>query len=145
MGKRSVLALGIAGVLFGGGFLWQWLHQPKAEPVPQEIVLSDGAQQLAFLEANGQPERCCVATETVQLPAAADDTYRRYLALQQAQGLPLEAHLGEAAARYTYTQNSSGQDSLYTELLLSEDQVLLGAIQYDSTAPEQFSPVLSTE
>lgn len=108
-------------------------------------MLSDGAQRLAFLEANGQPERCCVATETVQLPAAADDTYRRYLALQQAQGLPLEAHLGEAAARYTYTQNSSGQDSLYTELLLSEDQVLLGAIQYDSTAPEQFSPVLSTE
>ena len=143
MGKRSVLALGIAGVLFGGGFLWQWLHQPEAEPAPQEIVLSDGAQRLAFLEANGQPER--VATETVQLPAAADDTYRRYLALQQAQELPLEAHLGEAAARYTYTQNSSGQDSLYTELLLSEDQVLLGAIQYDSTAPEQFSPVLSTE
>ena len=101
MGKRSVLALGIAGVLFGCGFLWQWLHQP--------------------------------------------DTYRRYLALQQAQGLPLEAHLGEAAARYTYTQNSSGQGSLCTELLLSEDQVLLGAIQYDSTAPEQFSPVLSTE
>ncbi len=145
MGKRSVLALGIAGVLFGCGFLWQWLHQPEAEPAPQEIVLSDGTQRLAFLEANGQPERCCVATETVQLPAAADDTYRRYLALQQAQGLPLEAHLGEAAARYTYTQNSSGQGSLYTELLLSEDQVLLGAIQYDSTAPEQFSPVLSTE
>lgn len=86
MGKRSVLALGIAGVLFGCGFLWQWLHQPEAEPAPQEIVLSDGAQRLAFLEANGQPERCCVATETVQLPAAADDTYRRYLALQQAQG-----------------------------------------------------------
>ena len=63
----------------------------------------------------------------------------------QAQGLPLAAHLGEAAARYTYTQNSSGQGSLCTELLLSEDQVLLGAIQYDSTAPEQFSPVLSTE
>ena len=69
MGKRSVLALGIAGVLFGCGFLWQWLHQPEAEPAPQEIVLSDGAQRLAFLEANGQPERCCVATETVQLPA----------------------------------------------------------------------------
>ena len=49
------------------------------------------------------------------------------------------------AVIYTYTQNSSGQDSLCTELLLSEDQVLLGAIQYDSTAPEQFSPVLSTE
>ena len=49
------------------------------------------------------------------------------------------------AVIYTYTQNSSGQGSLYTELLLSEDQVLLGAIQYDSTAPEQFSPVLSTE
>ena len=81
----------------------------------------------------------------MQLPAVADDTYRRYLALQQAQGLPLEAHLGEAAARYTYTQNSSGQGSLYTELLLSKDQVLLGAIQYDSTAPEQFSPILSTE
>ena len=56
MGKRSVLALGIAGVLFGCGFLWQWLHQPEAEPAPQEIVLSDGAQRLAFLEANGQPE-----------------------------------------------------------------------------------------
>lgn len=53
MGKRSVLALGIAGVLFGCGFLWQWLHQPEAEPAPQEIVLSDGAQRLAFLEANG--------------------------------------------------------------------------------------------
>lgn len=88
------------------------------------------------------PERCCVATETVQLPAAADGSYSEYAALQQAQALPLASHLGETAVRYTYTQSSPGEAHLRTELLLSEDQILLGAVQYDCTQPEQMSPVM---
>ena len=59
MGKRSVLALGIAGVLFGCGFLWQWLHQPEAEPAPQEIVLSDGAARLSGGERAAGTLLCC--------------------------------------------------------------------------------------
>lgn len=145
MGKRGILFLGAAGVAFGCGFLWHWLHLPAQQPTPQEILLADGAQRLAFLEAQGQPERCCVATETVQLPYAADGAYRAYAALQEAQSLPLTAHLGERATRYTYTQSSPGQDHLCTELLLSEDQILLGAVQYDCAAPEQMSAVILSE
>lgn len=142
MGKRGILFLGAAGIVFGCGFLWHWLQLPAQQPAPQEILLADGAQRLAFLEAQGQSERCCVATETVQLPYTAGGTYRTYTALQEAQRLPLAAHLGEHATRYTYTQSSPGQDHLCTELLLSEDQILLGAIQYDCAAPEQMSAVI---
>ena len=121
MEKRGILFLGAAGVIFGCGFLWHWLHLPASAP---------------------EPERCCVATETVQLPAAADGSYSEYAALQQAQALPLASHLGETAVRYTYTQSSPGEAHLRTELLLSEDQILLGAVQYDCTQPEQMSPVM---
>ena len=72
MEKRGILFLGAAGVIFGCGFLWHWLHLPASAPETHQICLQDGAQRLAFLESQGQPERCCVATETVQLPAAAD-------------------------------------------------------------------------
>lgn len=145
MEKRGILLLGAAGVIFGCGFLWHWLHLPESAPEPRQICLQSGAQQLAFLESQGQPERCCVATETVQLPAAADGSYRAYAALQQAQSLPLASHLGETAVRYTYTQSSPGEANLRTELLLSEDQILLGAVQYDCTAPEQMSAVILSE
>ena len=74
--------------------------------------------------------------------AAADGSYSEYAALQQAQALPLASHLGETAVRYTYTQSSPGEAHLRTELLLSEDQILLGAVQYDCTQPEQMSPVM---
>ena len=130
MEKRGILFLGAAGVIFGCGFLWHWLHLPASAPETHQICLQDGAK------------RCCVATETVQLPAAADGSYSEYAALQQAQALPLASHLGETAVRYTYTQSSPGEAHLRTELLLSEDQILLGAVQYDCTQPEQMSPVM---
>lgn len=142
MEKRGILFLGAAGVIFGCGFLWHWLHLPASAPETHQICLQDGAQRLAFLESQGQPKRCCVATETVQLPAAADGSYSEYAALQQAQALPLASHLGETAVRYTYTQSSPGEAHLRAELLLSEDQILLGAVQYDCTQPEQMSPVM---
>ena len=60
MEKRGILFLGAAGVIFGCGFLWHWLHLPASAPETHQICLQDGAQRLAFLESQGQPERCCV-------------------------------------------------------------------------------------
>jgi len=55
------------GYCSGAGFCGSGCTSRKQNRHRKEIVRSDGAQRLAFLEANGQPERCCVATETVQL------------------------------------------------------------------------------
>ena len=56
MEKRGILFLGAAGVIFGCGFLWHWLHLPASTPETHQICLQDGAQRLAFLESQGQPE-----------------------------------------------------------------------------------------
>ena len=50
MEKRGILFLGAAGVIFGCGFLWHWLHLPASAPETHQICLQDGAQRLAFLE-----------------------------------------------------------------------------------------------
>lgn len=143
MEKRGILFLGAAGVIFGCGFLWHWLHLPASAPETHQICLQDGAQRLAFLESQGQPERCCVATETVQLPAAADGSYSEYAATPAGtRRCPLASHWARQPSCYTYTQSSPGEAHLRTELLLSEDQILLGAVQYDCTQPEQMSPVM---
>lgn len=105
MEKRGILFLGAAGVIFGCGFLWHWLHLPASAPETHQICLQDGAQRLAFLESQGQPERCCVATETVQLPAAADGSYSEYAALQQAPGAAAGITPGrDSRPLYLYTE-----------------------------------------
>lgn len=143
MGKRSILIAGMLGVIFGSGWLAWWIHQPTAEAPAAEIVLTDETARLAFLEAQGQPESRCIAAETVRLPVSVDTVYKAYATLQQAQKLPLEAHMGETATRYTYTQSSPGQDSLRTELLIDANQILIGAVQYSCTSPEQMTAVIS--
>lgn len=145
MEKRGVLTAGILGVLFGCGWLAWWIQQEPPAEEPMQIVLEDDAARVEFLRAQGQPKSCCIAAETVQLPVSVDDAYKGYAALQNAQSLPLMAHLGETATRYTYTQSSSGQDTLRMELLVDENQMLIGAVQYDSTAAEEMTALLKSQ
>lgn len=143
MGKRSILAAGIAGLILGSGWLTWWVKQDMStgKTVP-EIILADETGRDAFLREIGLSDCRCIAEESVRLPAEVDAAYENYAALQKTQKLPLTSHLGETASRYTYTQNSSGQESLYTELLVGENQVLIGAVQYDP-ADQVMQPVIS--
>ncbi|WP_295214137.1 DUF4830 domain-containing protein [Ruminococcus sp.] len=145
MGKRVILTAGILGLLFGCGWLAWWIQQEPPAEEPVQIILEDEAARTEFLRAQGQPESRCITAETVQLPVSVDDAYEDYAALQGAQKLPLTAHLGETATRYTYTQSSSGQDMLRTELLIDENQMLIGAVQYDCTAAEEMTALLKSQ
>lgn len=144
MGKRGILAAGILGLLFGCGWLAWWIQQEPPAEEPVQIILEDEAARTEFLRSQGQPESSCIAAETVRLPVSVDDAYEGYAALQNAQGLPLTAHLGETATRYTYTQSSFGQDTLRMELLVDENQMLIGAVQYDCTAAEEMTALLKS-
>ena len=144
MGKRLILTAGILGFLLGCGWLAWWIHTSGADEPVTEIRLQDEPARLAFLEARGFSECHCVAAEAIRLPLCVDKTYAAYAAIQNAQQLPLTSALGASAVRYTYTQNSPGQEFLYTELLLNENQVLIGAVQYDSTAPQEMQPLIRT-
>lgn len=144
MGKRVILTAGILGLLFGCGWLAWWIQQEPPAEEPVQIILEDEAARTEFLRAQGQLESRCITAETVQLPVSVDDAYKDYAALQDAQKLPLAAHLGETATRYTYTQSSSGQDTFRTELLVDENQMLIGAVQYDCTAAEDMTTLLKS-
>lgn len=137
MGKRSILIAGILGVIFGSIWLVWWVSQDdQTQPEMQEIFLPDEASRTAFLEAQGISESRCLTTESVRLPVQIDASYAAFAALQGSQSLPLAEHLGETALCYTYIQNSSGQKSLRTELLVSESGLLLGVMQYDPADPK---------
>lgn len=142
MGKRGVLTAGILGLIFGCGWLAWWVQQKPPAEEPVQIILEDDAARMEFLQAQGWAESRCIAAETVRLPVSTDAAYQDYAALQSAQGLPLTAHLGETATRYTYTQSSSEQNTLRTELLVDENQILIGAVQYDCTVPEEMTGIL---
>ncbi len=143
MEKRIILTAGILGVIFGSGWLVWWVSQnePSETPAP-EIILTDDAARAAFLETQGISDSLCTATESIRLPVRVDAAYKAYADLQNAQRLPLTEHMGETAMRYTYTQSSPGQASLRTELLISENGVLLGAMQYHTTNAQQIRAIL---
>lgn len=137
MKKRLWLAAGGLGFLLGSAWLYWFIsHAPETPPASQEIFLPDAAARCALLQSAGCTEPQCIGEEQIRLPAVTDRSYSAYAALQEAQSLPLAAHLGENARRYTYTQSSSGQTHLRTELLVSENGLLLGAMQYDPASPE---------
>lgn len=142
MGKRMILTAGIAGLILGSGWLAWWVQQAPTAEESVQIVLTDEVARTAFLQEQGLPDHLCIAADPVRLPNRIDNSYEAYAALQEAQKLPLAEHLGETATRYTYAQSSSEPDTLRTELLLDENQMLIGAIRYDCTAPEEMTAVL---
>lgn len=144
MGKRSILIAGVLGLVLGSGWLAWWVQQKPQAEAPVRIVLADETARADFLASQGYAESHCVAAEEVRVPVSVSDTYKAYAVLQDAQRLPLASHLGEPATRYTYVQNSSGQASLRTELLLDKNQVVIGAMQYDPANPE-IAPLLQNQ
>ncbi len=131
MGKRGILILGCAGFLLGGVWLIRWTERAPAAKPTAEIAASSEADRLAFLQAEGFSDCRLLSTEEIQLPTAADGAYADYAALQETQHLPLSAHFGESVTQYTYAQSSAAQDTLRVELLVDENQMLVGAMQYD--------------
>ncbi len=141
MGKRSILFLGIGGLLCGSIWLVHLVQTPdESEPTPRIITLAESDERTAFLKAQGVASPVCIATEPIKLPVSIDENYRAYADLQKAQGLTLAAHLGENAVQYTYR---SDETHTRIQLLFSEDDVLLGAIRYDATDAAEMTYFLS--
>lgn len=136
MGKRGILIIGILGFVLGSAWLVHLVQPQAVKEASPQIILADGAARAAFLQEQGLNEPVCIATETVRLPVSTNEAYQEYVALQEKQALPLAQHFGETATRYTYAQDGAGQDMCRAELLLDENQVLIGALWYDLTSRE---------
>ena len=91
LGLVSALVIVLAGRL------------PSDSPT-EALVLSDGAQRVAYLESLGwQVEPEPVETLQFLLPEELEEPYLTYSELQDAQGFDLAACCGKQVARYTYT------------------------------------------
>lgn len=142
--KRILLPL-CAAVLLGGGVFLR-LHgafqkQTASEPLFAFYKLPDESARRQFLtEHQCTPiETAAVRTCPVQIPTQDDSTiYQTYVALQTAQQLPFSAFAGETGIEYTYSLS----DTTCAALLLSEDGLLLAAVQYASTQPQQLFPII---
>ncbi len=132
MRKYLVIIAGVFGIAFGIGFLTWWIPKAPSDIPVQTIVLEDEDARQQFLADHGVAEGRCIAVQTIRLPADTNGIFQAYADLQQSQGFPLTSRIGASATRYTYAQSSSGQDHLYTELLLDETQIVIGAIQYNT-------------
>ena len=78
----------------------------RVPPLPQEDaapVLETNAERVAYLRGLGwEVEEEPVETYEFLLPAALEEPYLSYNALQLPQGFDLNPHCGETVSRYTY-------------------------------------------
>lgn len=93
----------------------------------QEIPAVTEEQRLQWLAVQGLPAEL-LHSEPVTIPPQCSGSYEAYAALQEAQGLPLAAHMGGSAECFTYEITDS-DPLLYAELLTA-DGILIGAQCY---------------
>lgn len=97
--KTLVLLLGaaIAAVAFFA------LRVPPSRSDEAPVVLETNADRVEYLRALGwEVEEEPIETYEFLLPAAPEEPYLSYNALQLPQGFDLTPHYGEAVSRYTY-------------------------------------------
>lgn len=120
MRKPVKMLLAVLPAVIGAGV---FILCSRPEPM-REIPAGTEDERLAFLRSCGI-EGELLSEQRVTVPGE-DAVFADYAALQRMQRLPLAAHIGEAAAVYTYSIAGS---SLRAELLCAGDQ-LIGAQLY---------------
>ena len=68
--------------------------------------------------------------EEIRIPEEMDESYRRYLELQAAQGFDLERYAGRRIRRYTYevTNYPTGESGVQANLMLYRTTVVGGEV-----------------
>ena len=89
------------------------------------------ADRVAYLNGCGwQVTEEPLAVEEIRIPEEMDESYRRYLALQAAQGFDLERYAGRRIRRYTYevTNYPTGESGVQANLMLYRTTVVGGEV-----------------
>ena len=93
----------------------------------------DSTQQLCLrtLSSFGWEVSELISREQVELPAAFDDSYRDYLALQEAAGFHLVPYAGQRVTRYTFRIENypTGEKNIFADLLVCHQKVIGGDIR----------------
>lgn len=87
--------------------------------------------RIAYLEQYGwQVEPQPLAVEELQIPEEFDESYTKYLALQESQGFDLTQYRGKRVKRYTYeiTNYPTGEVGVQASLLIYKNQVVGGDV-----------------
>jgi len=107
----------------------------RAAAAPADIPSSKGirtnADRVAYLNGCGwQVTEEPLAVEEIRIPEEMDESYRRYLALQAAQGFDLERYAGRRIRRYTYevTNYPTGESGVQANLMLYRTTVVGGEV-----------------
>lgn len=107
----------------------------RAAAAPADIPSSKGirtnADRVAYLNGCGwQVTEEPLAVEEIRIPEEMDESYRRYPALQAAQGFDLERYAGRRIRRYTYevTNYPTGESGVQANLMLYRTTVVGGEV-----------------
>lgn len=99
--------------------------------IPSVKGIRTNADRVAYLNDCGwQVTEEPLAVEEIRIPEEMDESYRRYLELQTAQGFDLERYAGRRIRRYTYevTNYPTGESGVQANLMLYRTTVVGGEI-----------------
>ena len=127
--KRAILVGTLVILLIAGGLLWRGLSR-EAE-VPEETVLRDNEDRIAYLKALGwEVDEEPVESMELELPEELTGSYAAYNELQLAQGFDLRDYLGQGVSRWTYQVRNypDRPEDVQLNLYLCEDRPIAGDI-----------------
>lgn len=99
--------------------------------IPRAKGIRTNEDRVAYLSGCGwQVTQEPLAVEEIRIPEEMDESYRRYLELQAAQGFDLERYAGRRIRRYTYevTNYPTGETGVQANLMLCRTTVVGGEI-----------------
>ncbi len=125
--KIAIILAGIVAIiaalvlLFGG----------SGSSTPTASTVSSNDDRVEFLTSHGwEVVTSPVQTSQVRIPAAENEVFQRYNALQKSMGYDLSEYAGKTVMRYVYTiKNYPGAtEPVYATILISNNQVIGGDI-----------------
>ena len=99
--------------------------------IPSSRGIRTNTDRVAYLNGCGwQVMEEPLAVEEIRIPEEMDESYRRYLELQAAQGFDLERYAGRRIRRYTYevTNYPTGESGVQANLMLYRTTVVGGEV-----------------
>ena len=106
-------------------------YRAAAANIPSSRGIRTNTDRVAYLNGCGwQVTEEPLAVEEIRIPEEMDESYRRYLELQAAQGFDLERYAGRRIRRYTYevTNYPTGESGVQANLMLYRTTVVGGEV-----------------
>ena len=120
--KKIIIAVIIASII-----TWLYFINCKTKNIntKDRIILNE--QQLeAYLNIKGFKVNQ-ISCDTVVIPLKFTGSYLKYAEEMKKSGFDLESHKGETVQRYTYSVDGDDNSDIRAELLLINDNELIGA------------------